>query len=94
MSGFWNSLFSKELSTSAPMEVAHALHLDRHLKWSLDESVDPRAIFTKLKVVGKGGFGVVSQVVHRPSMKMLADKVVNPTFVDHSRRGRSRRRSN
>jgi hypothetical protein len=60
--GFWNSLFSKEPSISAPMEETHALHLDRHLSWSFDESVDPRAIFTKLKVAGKGGFGVVSEI--------------------------------
>jgi hypothetical protein len=39
-----------------------------------------------MKVVGKDGFGVVLHVVHRPSMKILPDKVVNPTPVDPSSR--------
>ena len=74
-------------SISAPMEVVHAVHLDKDMNWTFDESVDPKTIFTKLKVIGKGGFGTVSQIVHRPSMKILAGKLVNPSLIEeeHSR---------
>ncbi|OHT13766.1 hypothetical protein TRFO_15978 [Tritrichomonas foetus] len=74
-------------SISAPMEVVHAVHIDKDMNWSFDESIDPKTIFTKLKVIGKGGFGTVSQIVHRPSMKILAGKLVNPSLVqdDHSK---------
>lgn len=69
---------------SNPLEVKHAVHLDNKLGWSFDPSVDPKKVFTKLKVLGKGGFGTVLQIVHRPTMKVLAGKLINPNLVDEN----------
>ena len=52
--------------------------------WTFDATVDPKTIFTKLKVLGKGGFGTVLQIVHRPTMKVLAGKLINPNLVDEN----------
>lgn len=68
-------------SISAPMEVVHAVHIDKEMNWTFDQSIDPKTIFTKLKVIGKGGFGTVWQIIHRPSMKILAGKLINQTLV-------------
>jgi serine/threonine protein kinase len=75
-------LFGRVPSITGPLEVTHVLHLDKSLNWTFDDSVDPKTIFTKLKVIGKGGFGTVSKIVHRPSMKILAGKLINPSLVD------------
>ncbi|KAH0785608.1 STE family protein kinase [Histomonas meleagridis] len=69
------------LGISGPLEVRHEVHVDKDLNWSFDESVDPLTIFSKLKVIGQGGFGTVSTILHRPSMKVLAGKIINPTLV-------------
>jgi hypothetical protein len=69
---------------SSPLEVSHAIHVDSNLNWSFDPSVDPKTIFTKLKLLGSGGFGTVSQVCHRPSMKILAGKAITPTLLELS----------
>ena len=77
-------LFGNKTKISDPIEVTHQVHIDKELNWSFDESVDPKTIFTKLKVIGKGGFGVVSQIIHRPSMKILAGKLINPNLIDEA----------
>jgi serine/threonine protein kinase len=79
-------LFPGEERISAPLEVTHVLHLDSSLNWSFDASVDPRHVFKQVRVIGKGGFGVVWQIVHGPSMKILAGKIINPTLVDDKTR--------
>ena len=75
-------LFSDSPKISEPIEVKHQVHIDKELNWTFDETVDPQTIFTKLKVIGKGGFGIVSQLLHRPSMKILAGKLINPRLVN------------
>lgn len=83
---FLGKLFGSKENISRPTGVVHAVHVDSDLNWSFDPSVDPKSQFTKLKVIGKGGFGTVSQIAHRPSMKTLAGKLINPTLVDESTR--------
>ncbi|OHT13588.1 hypothetical protein TRFO_03353 [Tritrichomonas foetus] len=82
--GVGNKDDDKKVSISGPMEVTHTMHIDTNLNWSFDTTVDPKTIFTKLKVLGKGGFGTVLQIVHRPSMKVLAGKLINPNLVDEN----------
>ncbi|KAH0792621.1 STE family protein kinase [Histomonas meleagridis] len=77
-------LFQPKPRISEPLQITHQVHIDKELNWTFDKSVNPREIFTVLKVIGKGGFGTVSQIVHRPSMKILAGKLINPTLVDES----------
>lgn len=77
-------LFRGRNKISDPLEVTHELHIDRELNWSFDPSVDPKTVFSKLQVIGKGGFGVVSQIIHRPSSKVLAGKLINPSLIDET----------
>jgi serine/threonine protein kinase len=81
-----SSLFSPKVVISSPKEVSHVVHVDTSLNWSFDESVDPKKIFMKLKTIGTNGFGTVSQMVHRPSMKVLAGKLINSGLVDDDTR--------
>jgi serine/threonine protein kinase len=81
-----SSLFAPKVTISAPQEVRHVAHVDADLNWAFDESVDPKKIFMKLKTIGTGGFGTVSQMVHRPSMKVLAGKLINSGLVDDDTR--------
>jgi serine/threonine protein kinase len=71
---------------TGPLEVVHAVHVDADLNWTFDASVDPKTVFTKMKFLGSGGFGTVSQICHRPSMKILAGKIITPTLLDSSLR--------
>lgn len=66
------------------LQVQHTANSDSKIDWSFDPSVDPKKVFTKLKVLGKGGFGTVLQIVHRPTMKVLAGKLINPNLVDEN----------
>ena len=72
------------VSTSLPKSVSHTLHVGRDLKWTFDPNVDPKTIFTTIKVIGKGGFGTVSQIIHRPSFKVLAAKQINEALLNDS----------
>lgn len=67
---------------TGPLNVTHEVHVDKELNWTFDSSVDPKTIFSKLKVIGQGGFGTVSTILHKPSMKVLAGKLINPTLVN------------
>ena len=71
-----------KIEISSPTDVIHDVHVDQNLNWTFDSSVNPKTIFTKLKLVGKGGFGTVYQIVHRPSMKSLAGKVIHTNLMD------------
>jgi len=73
---------SETPTISSPIDVQHETHVDQNLNWTFDSSVNPKSIFTKLKLIGKGGFGTVYQIVHRPSMKCLAGKMVHSSLVD------------
>ena len=75
-------LFQKKAEISEPLEVVRAVHVDNNLEWEFDQSVDPAMIFAKIRVIGKGGFGTVAQILHRPSMKVLAGKLVNEQLLD------------
>lgn len=66
---------------TGPQELVHVVHVDKALNWKFDATVDPKTQFTKMKVIGSGGFGTVWQICHRMSMKILAGKLINPTFV-------------
>lgn len=71
---------------TGPLAVTHEVHVDQELNWTFDTSVDPKTIFSKLKVIGQGGFGTVSTILHKPSMKVLAGKLINPSLVNDNSR--------
>ena len=66
---------------TAPQEIVHVVHVDKALNWKFDDTINPKTQFTKMKVIGSGGFGTVWQICHRMSMKILAGKLINPTLV-------------
>ncbi|OHT04611.1 hypothetical protein TRFO_27815 [Tritrichomonas foetus] len=78
----FKGLFQKKADISEPLEVVRAVHVDSNLEWEFDPSVDPTTIFAKLRVIGKGGFGTVAQIIHRPSNKILAGKLINEKLLD------------
>ena len=77
-------LFHGGTKITDPIEFTHQIHIDKDLNWSFDESLDPKTVFIKLKVIGKGGFGTVSQIAHIPSMTILAGKLINSNLVNES----------
>jgi len=71
-----------KVTVSRPIDVKHDIHVDKYLNWTFDRSVDPQTIFTQIKELGKGGFGVVYEILHEPSGKHLAGKVINSKLID------------
>ena len=56
------------VATSNSFEISQPTNADNKF-WTFDSTVDPKKVFTKLKVLGKGGFGTVLQIVHRPTIQ-------------------------
>lgn len=65
-------------------ESVYSTHADKDMNWTFDETIDPKTIFTKLKVIGKGGFGTVAQIIYRPTMKILAGKIIDQALIDNN----------
>ena len=59
-------------------EVKHILHIDKDLNWIFDSSVDPESFFSEIQTIGKGGFGTVMQILHIPSQRIFAGKLIHP----------------
>lgn len=74
----------KVVSISGPSQVVRRVHLDQDLNWSFDESVDPHCVFTKLKPIGHGGFGIVSQIAHNETARLLAGKLIESSLIDRN----------
>jgi serine/threonine protein kinase len=52
--------------------------------WLVDSSEDPKALFTILGNIGHGVFGDVYQMLHQPTMKVLAGKLIKASLAaDH-----------
>lgn len=67
---------------SKPTSVKHLLHIDKDLNWIFDTSIDPMTFFSEIKTIGKGGFGTVMQVLHIPSQKIFAGKLIHPKYMN------------
>lgn len=65
------------MKVSAPTNFKHILHIGKDLNWKFDPSIPPEQVFDTVKLIGKGGFGDVYLVIHKPSMMFLAGKIVN-----------------
>lgn len=72
------------LEISGPSELKHLVHVDRDLSWNFDESIDAKAIFEKIRVIGKGGFGTVVELLHKPSGLNLAGKMLSKEMVSRA----------
>ncbi|OHS94827.1 Serine/threonine-protein kinase pakH [Tritrichomonas foetus] len=84
------SLLSKgddevKLKISGPTDVKHLVHVDQDLNWSF-ENVDPKTVFQKLRVIGKGGFGTVIELLHIPSGITLAGKMISEELMNRATR--------
>ena len=74
----------KALCVSAPSNIVCTVFIDKDLNWKFDPSVDPHTAFIKLKVIGKGGFGTVCQIVHVGSNRLLAGKLITKNLIDNT----------
>ena len=75
---------AKVVLISRPSDFVRCVHLDKDLNWAFDESVDPHCVFTRLKQIGKGGFGTVSQVAYNETARLLAGKLIDSSLVDRN----------
>jgi serine/threonine protein kinase len=83
---------SLHVASSFNLSMIHRL-LGRSVVISAPQQVTHVLHLTELKIIGNGGFGTVSKIVHRPSMKVLASKLINPALVDDSSREESEAKS-
>ena len=77
------------MSEKKKLEVTnfqHLLHVDSDLKWELDPKIKPEEVFETVKEIGKGGFGSILLIKHKPSNLQIAGKVVNPDVMTESSR--------
>jgi serine/threonine protein kinase len=51
------------------------------MNWSFDPSIDSQSVFRQVLQIGSGGFGVIWKILHIPSNKVLAGKLINPSLV-------------
>lgn len=79
-------LLKRQPVISKPTDVTQDVRIDKDLNWLFGSNVDPRSIFTKLNVIGRGGFGTVARIVHRPSMRVLAGKLINQNLLNEDTR--------
>lgn len=71
---------------SGPKEFQHLVHVDGDFRWFFDNSVKSEDLFQPVKLIGKGGFGKVYQMLHCESQLMLAGKVINPSLMSKENR--------
>ena len=64
-------------------DAKQELHLGNDLKWEFDPKLDTKDDFKQIQVIGKGGFGTVCKIMHIPTQKVLAGKLVNSNLVDN-----------
>lgn len=67
--------FESELNQDIYQYKDQELHFD-------DINTDPHLVFSKLSDTGKGSFGIVSQIVYLPTMRLLAGKFLNPALIN------------
>lgn len=66
---------------SSPLEVKHVVHIDKDMDWQIDPTVPPESIFQKVREIGIGGFGTVSEFIHIQSGIRLAGKAINKDLI-------------
>lgn len=74
-----------DLDISGPSEVTRLVHIDSDFNWNFeDSSVDSSSIFEKIRIIGKGGFGTVVELLHKPSGLNLAGKMLSKEMVSRA----------
>lgn len=76
----------KKIKITEPIDVQHTVHISSDLKWSFDDDVSPESIFTKIRDIGKGGYGNVIELIHTPSQTLLAGKTINSDLISANSR--------
>lgn len=62
---------------------SHDIYIEEKYHFD-DKTTDPRSVFTKLSDIGKGSFGIVSQILYLPEMHLFAGKFLNPAIINES----------
>lgn len=74
-----------KIEISGPSSVSHLVHIDNDFNWNFeDSSIDSKDIFEKIRVIGKGGFGTVVELLHKPSGLNLAGKMLSKEMVSRA----------
>lgn len=76
----------QDIKISGPQGFKHMVHVDSDFRWIFDNESNPEDTFKKIKLIGKGGFGKVYQLLHTPSGIMLAGKIINPKIMNRQAR--------
>lgn len=69
-------------ANSKPLNDPPAVHMSSNFEWEYDPSVNPSTIFAKVRIIGQGSFGTVAEILHSPSMTILAGKLINQKFLE------------
>lgn len=67
---------------SNPYEIYQKIHIDAEMNWTFDPSADPNSLFSTIKCIGKGGFGVVCEVLNKALQQNFAGKIINTSILD------------
>ena len=72
------------MKVSAPTDFKHLVHVGKDLNWKFDPSVPAEQVFETVRLIGRGGFGDVFLILHKPSMTLLAGKIVSHNTITKS----------
>ncbi|EAY19553.1 STE family protein kinase [Trichomonas vaginalis G3] len=67
---------------SNPYEIYQRVHIDTDMNWTFDSTADPNSLFCTIKCIGKGGFGIVCEVLNKVLQQTFAGKIINTSFLD------------
>lgn len=77
------NLDKEETDNSNALNGPPVVHINSNFEWEYDPSVNPSTIFAKVKIIGQGSFGTVAEILHSPSMTILAGKLINQKFLEN-----------
>lgn len=77
------NLNEHDTDDSKPPNDIPTVHMNSNFEWEYDPSINPSTIFAKVKIIGQGSFGTVAEILHSPSMTILAGKLINQNFVEN-----------
>ncbi|KAK8860673.1 hypothetical protein M9Y10_012338 [Tritrichomonas musculus] len=77
------NLKQEKTDSSGASNTTPAVHMNTDFEWEYDPLVNPSSIFAKVRIIGQGSFGTVAEILHSPSMTILAGKLINQNFLEN-----------